>query len=147
MAKFGRASRERLYTCRSPLIVLFEEVIKVFDCSILCGSRNREEQDALFYMDPPRTRCKWPDSSHNVEEGKEGEEALSMAVDAAPYYAEMPHTRWDEDSLRRWYYFGGRVVEMARHLSIPIRWGGDWDMDTYVLDQKLMDLPHFELIP
>ena len=80
----------------------------------------------------------WPDSKHNS--------LPSIAVDAAPYYAEKPHIRWDKKSLYRWYYFGGRVVEIARHMEIPIRWGGDWDRDTYVLDQNLMDLPHFELI-
>ena len=34
---------------------------------------------------------------------------------------------------------------IANRLEIPIRWGGDWDMDTYVKDQKFKDLPHFEL--
>ena len=69
-----------------------------------------------------------------------------MAIDAGPYYIELPHIRWDEKSLPRWYYFGGIVVDIARWKKIPIRWGGDWDMDTYVKDQSFNDLPHFELI-
>ena len=139
MAKFGKTSQARLDTCHPLQRELWGEVIKVFDCSILCGHRPMEEQNALFFnYHPPRTRCMWPDSKHNS--------LPSIAVDAGPYYTERPHIRWDKKSLHRWYYFGGRVVEIARHLGIPIRWGGDWDGDTYVLDQSLMDLPHFELI-
>jgi len=146
MPKFGKTSMRRLITCRPLLQELFREVIKVFDCSVLCGLRRKEEQNILFEMDPQRTRCRWPESKHNVEEDKYGVEALSLAIDVAPYYTEKPHIRWDEDSLHRWYYFGGLVVGISKKIGIPVRWGGDWDMDTYVLDQELMDLPHFELI-
>jgi len=31
-------------------------------------------------------------------------------------------------------------------MDISIRWGGDWNMDTYVKDQRFNDLPHFELV-
>ena len=42
----------------------------------------------------------------------------------------------------------GKADELyiAGKMKHRIRWGGDWDGDTDVKDQKFMDLPHFELI-
>ena len=136
MPRYSRLSQERLDTCHTAVRQVFNEVIKVFDCSILCGHRGEEEQNLVFSNGD--SRCEWPNSSHN--------DMPSLAVDAAPYYFERPHIRWDRDSLYRWYYFGGVVVTTAYYLGITIRWGGDWDRDTYVRDQKFNDLPHFELV-
>ena len=30
--------------------------------------------------------------------------------------------------------------------GIPLRWGGDWDVDTELKDNDFDDLPHFELL-
>ena len=136
MPEYGKISKEKLNTCHPLLQELFTEVIMVFDCSILEGHRDKARQDQLFEWG--RSRCRWPDSMHN--------KMPSMAVDVAPYYAEKPHIRWEKKYLFRWYYFAGIVIEIAREKKIPIRWGGDWDMDTYVRNQKFNDLPHFELI-
>jgi len=138
MSSFSKRSQERLETCHPAIQILFEKVVKVFDCTVLCGHRGKDEQNDLFNSIPPKTRCKWPDSTHNT--------LPSTAVDVAPYYVEKPHVRWDEESLRRWYYFGGLVIGIADMRGIPIRWGGDWDRDTYILDQNFNDLPHFELV-
>jgi hypothetical protein len=70
----------------------------------------------------------------------------SRAIDAAPYYVEEPHIRWGKESLTRYYYFAGVVKGIAIGLHIELRWGGDWDRDTLVLDQKFNDLSHFELV-
>jgi hypothetical protein len=133
--KFSKVSLERLESCHPALQMLFRKVIIVFDCSILAGHRGEEEQNQLY---PRKTRCRWPDSKHN--------RIPSVAIDAAPYYIERPHIRWDKESLTRWYYFAGIVKGIAIIRGISIRWGGDWDRDTYVRDQKFNDLPHFELI-
>ena len=138
MAKYSRRSLERLWTCVPELIMLFDRVILTIDCTILCGHRTEEEQNALFYADPPVTRCKWPDSEHNA--------VVSNAVDVAPYYARKPHVRWSKQSLRRWYFFGGIVLQAAIDLGLSVRWGGDWDGDTYVRDQTFNDLPHWQVI-
>ena len=37
------------------------------------------------------------------------------------------------------------MLGTARGLFIPLRWGGDWDMDHNFKDQKFDDLCHFEL--
>lgn len=38
------------------------------------------------------------------------------------------------------------MFEAAKELGIPIRWGGDWDMDGDSKDEKFYDGPHFELL-
>lgn len=136
MPKYSQASLDRLATCHFSLQVLFEQIIKDFDCTILCGHRTKGEQNLAFNQG--RSRCRWPESKHN--------EFYSLAIDAAPYYAKTPHVRWDKNSLYRWYFFGGFVVATAKRLAVPVRWGGDWDGDTYVKDQRFNDLPHFELV-
>ena len=136
MPRYSRLSQERLDTGHTAIRQVFNEVIKVFDCTILCGFRAEEEQDTAFVSGD--SRCEWPNSSHNG--------LPSLAIDAAPYYIQRPHVRWDSSSLTRWYYFGGVVVTIAHNLGITIRWGGDWDRDTYVRDQEFNDLPHFEYI-
>ena len=55
MASFGRASMKNLSTCDPKLQVLFKEVVKHIDCSVLCGHRTKEEQDALQGFDLGRT--------------------------------------------------------------------------------------------
>jgi len=114
---------------------LFYEAIKHIDFTVIEGHRGKAEQNRLFELG--KSRVKWPGSSHNY--------IPSKAIDIAPYYIEKPHVRYDKTALWRWYYFGGYIISLARSMSIPIRWGGDWDMDTYVLDQTFNDLPHFEL--
>ena len=136
MPKFSKTSLKRLETCEQPLQALFYEVIKICDCTILCGHRNQVDQ-AMAYEEG-RSKVQWPNSTHNL--------FPSQAVDVAPYYDEKPHIRWTTSSLYRWYFFGGIVLATAALMDIPIRWGGDWDRDTYLRDQRFNDLPHYELI-
>lgn len=135
MATFGKQSARRLLTCHPDLQVIFHEVVEGFDCSILCGHRPKADQDAAFSAG--RSQAKWPTSKHNS--------VPSMAVDAAPYPID-----WQD--IKRFYMFGGYVLAMADRLrregriSHRLRWGGDWDLDTEITDQRFNDLPHFELI-
>jgi len=140
MNEFSKVSLGRLKTCNPKLQKVFNKVITVIDCSILCGVRSKEDQNNMF--DKGHSRCEWPDSKHNIVSPEES----SWAVDAAPYYREAPHIRWGKQSLYRWYFFGGIVITLANDMGISLRWGGDWDGDTYVKDQHFNDLPHFELI-
>lgn len=135
MPRFGKTSLRRLEECHPLLQALFSEVIKYFDCSVLCGHRPMDEQNKMF--EEGKSRLQWPFSTHN--------QIPSMAVDVVPYYLDKPHIRWDRRSLYRYYYFAGVVKGLSIKLGIVIRWGGDWDSDTYVRDQKFNDLPHFEL--
>ena len=128
MAKFGKSSKKRLATCDERLQKVFNEVIKYVDCSILEGHRSEERQNYLFQEG--RTKVKYPKGRHNSNP--------SRAVDVTPYPVD-----WDD--RERQTLFAGFVLGIARSMDIRLRWGGDWDMDFKVMDNRFDDFPHFEL--
>lgn len=129
MPSFGEQSMARLRTAHPMLRALFCEVVKHFDCTILCGVRDQAEQDRLF--EEGKSRVLFPNSSHNSNP--------SMAVDVAPWPVDWTDTE-------RFIYFGGYVKGVAMRMGVPIRWGGDWDGDFQVRDNRFNDLVHFELL-
>ena len=129
MPKFGRTSKKRLVTCEEDLQILFNEVVKHFDCSVLVGYRGRNEQDTAY--ESGHSKVKWPNGKHNSNP--------SLAVDVAPYPID-----WDD--RERFIYFGGFVKGCAYQLGLPLRWGGDWDNDSQLSDNKFDDLVHFALV-
>lgn len=131
MPSYSKKSKAILATCDERLQRVFNEVIKHFDCTITCGHRTKEEQDALYYATPKRTQVKWPNGKHNTKP--------SQAVDAVPCPVD-----WDD--RERFTYFAGFVVATALSMGIALRWGGDWDSDTELDDNKFDDLPHFEIV-
>ena len=128
MAKFGKRSKERLATCDERLQKVFNEVIKYVDCSVLEGHRNEERQNKLF--EEGKTKVKYPKGRHNS--------SPSRAVDVTPYPVD-----WDD--RERQTLFAGFVLGIARSMDIKLRWGGDWDMDFEVMDNRFDDFPHFEI--
>jgi len=128
MAKFGKSSRKRLETCDEKLQMLFNEVIKAFDCSIMVGHRGEDDQNKAYAEG--NSQLRWPKGKHNKKP--------SIAVDVAPYPID-----WED--RERFSYFAGFVKGVAWRLNIPIRWGGDWDGDNDLSDNNFDDLVHFEL--
>ncbi len=135
MARFSKSSFTKLSTCHNDLQVLFYEVIKSFDCTILDGYRNQQEQDLAFAEG--RSKLQWPNGKHNHQP--------SMAVDATPYPI-------DFNNIKRSYWFAGYVMGIAQRLKDEgkmehsIRYGGDWNMDDNIDNETFRDLVHFELI-
>ena len=128
MPEFGRKSRERLATCDKRLQDVFNEVIKEVDCSILEGHRDERRQDKLY--EEGKTKVRYPMGRHNSKP--------SRAVDVVPYPV-------DWKARERFHFFSGYVLGMARRMGITLRWGGDWNMNFEVDDNKFDDFPHFEL--
>lgn len=135
MPKFSKSSFSKLTTCHKDLQVLFFEVIKSFDCTILEGYRNQEDQEAAFAAG--NSKLHYPHGKHNNQP--------SLAVDAAPYPL-------DWKNISRFYWFAGYVMGIAQRLkdegkiTHAIRYGGDWDSDKEIDEDKFKDLVHFELI-
>jgi len=129
MARFSRSSKEKLSTCDSRLQMVFREVIKYFDCTILEGHRGEEKQNQ--YYSEGRSKVQFPNGKHN--------KIPSKAVDVMPYPID-----WND--IERICYFAGFVMGVASQLGIQLRWGKDWDGDTDLNDQSFKDGPHFELI-
>lgn len=45
-----------------------------------------------------------------------------------------------------WAAIGMLGMTLAHEMKLPMRWGGDWDLDGDIRDQKLFDPAHWELI-
>lgn len=127
MPKFGKRSKERLSTIHPKLQKLFNEVIKYYDCSVICGHRTKEEQDKAY---PKYSKVKFPNSKHNT--------LPSVAADVVPYPID-----WDD--YARFKEFGFFVLGVAAGMGIKITWGADWNKNYDVDDEKFKDFPHFQL--
>jgi len=129
MPQFGKKSKEQLATCNEKLRRVFNEVIKTVDCSVLEGHRDKDRQDSLY--EEGKTKVKYPHGRHN--------EFLSRAADVVPYPID-----WDD--RERFHLFAGFVLGTAKQMGVLLRWGGDWNINWFVDDNKFDDFPHFELI-
>lgn len=128
MFQFSSSSINHLSSAHPDLQKLFNEVIKVIDCTIIFGHRNREQQEEM--CEKGYSKLHFPDSMHN--------KTPSLAVDAVPFPI-------DWENRERFVFMAGIVKGIASQMGIKIRWGGDWDGDNELKDQKWMDLPHYEL--
>ena len=127
----------RLETCNQNIQRVFLGVVKILDCSILVGRRGQEEQFAAF--NSGASQLPWPESEHNAIEPD-----LSDAVDVAPCPLPKDWGEKNRDEYEKFRYFAFFVIGYAAGLGITLRWGGDWNMDGDVLDNKFEDLLHFE---
>ncbi len=129
-----RPSEAELATVNPFLQQLIRAAAKDWDITVLEGVRTLERQKKLVLSGASKTL----ESRHLV-----GSDGYSAAVDVSPRGYLIP-IDWKDTPL--FYYFGGYVVHLAKTLNIPLRWGGDWDMDHQVKDQDFNDLVHFELL-
>ena len=130
MPKFGKRSTKNLSTCHPSLQLIFNEVIKYFDCSIIWGYRGEGDQNKAYH--DGRSMKKYPNSMHN--------KVPSLALDCVPYPGLYRSTKED------FYFMAGIIKTIAWTYNVRIRWGGDWDCDLDFHDQSFFDLAHFELI-
>jgi len=128
MPAFSQTSKDRLATCDERLQKVFNEVIKYFDCTIIQGHRGQVEQDAAFAAG--KSQLKWPNGNHN--------KLPSKAVDAMPFPID-----WTD--RERMTLLAGFVIGIAQGMNIDIRWGGDWNENMKVKDNKFDDLVHYEV--
>ena len=128
MYKFGKKSKERLKGVDTKLINVLNELIKIMDVTIIEGVRSKEKQQEYF-----------KDGKSKIDGiTKKGMHQLGKAVDLAPYPVDWKNTG-------RFYYMGGMLRGIAKQLNIKVRWGGDWDSDGKIKDQKFNDLVHIEI--
>ena len=128
MPTFNKTSKDRLTTCDERLQKVFMEVIKHFDCTVTEGHRGQEAQDRAFAEG--KSKLKFPFGNHNS--------IPSKAIDVYPYPVDM-------NDSKRFYYFAGFVMGIATSMGIKLRFGGDWNQDTQLKDNKFQDLCHFEI--
>jgi hypothetical protein len=130
MPRYSDASESRIITANFKLQRLFRSVLQDWDHGIMCGHRGEEDQNAAY--DGGFSKCRWPDSPHNL--------LASRAVDVLP----VPCS-WDDRELI--CTFAGFVLARAQEYGIPIRWGGGrCTTDLSVAHRFDWDLAHFELL-
>jgi|TARA_X000001382_G_scaffold129721_1_gene122466 peptidoglycan L-alanyl-D-glutamate endopeptidase CwlK len=125
MYKFGKRSKERLKGVDSRLVNVLNELIKIMDVTIIEGLRSEKRQKELLAKGA--TKVKY--SKHM--EGK--------AVDLAPYPID-----WNDREM--FHYMGGMLRGLGKSMGVKIRWGGDWDSDGDINDNKFDDLVHVEIL-
>ena len=124
MPRFGKRSRERLKGVDSRLVNILNELVKIMDVTIIEGLRTKERQEELVSQGKSQTKF-----SKHIE---------GRAVDLAPYPID-----WKD--RERFHYMGGMVRGIGKQMGVDVRWGGDWDSDGEIKDNKFDDLVHVEI--
>lgn len=119
--KFSLKSNQTLLTCDKRLQEICHEAIQVYDFSIICGYRNKEDQNEAFKGG--KSNARWGMSKHNQNP--------SHAVDIVPYPVD-----WGDKE--RFAELAGVIKGIAFMKKIPIRWGGDF--------KSIKDMSHFEIV-
>ncbi|RMD97826.1 MAG: M15 family peptidase [Bacteroidetes bacterium] len=127
--KFGKSSMAQYKTLDHRLQRILDEAIQLVDFTILEGHRPNERQAQL--LAEGKSKLGPGQSKHNANP--------SLAVDIAPYPI-------DWDNAERFAHLAGICIGIASQLGIKLRWGGDWDMDGELSDNRFNDLPHLEIV-
>ena len=129
MPTFGTKSQDILQSCHLDLQLICNDVIQVYDFSVLEGYRSNARQAELLRQG--KSKLGPGQSKHNNNP--------SLAVDIAPYPID-----WNDK--KAFYFLSGLMFMKANELGIALRWGGDWNRNFDFDDQTFFDLPHFELV-
>ena len=127
MATLSPKSLAQLATCHPDLQRLIHEAALQFPMVVLEGKRTLERQTQLVADGKSKTLA----SLHLTDPAR--------ALDFAPDPIDWADTA-------RFYFCAGYLRGIAMKLGIAIRWGGDWDSDTNVAEERFKDLGHIELV-
>lgn len=122
MPSFSPFSERNLASCHPDLQIILREVVKHIDCRVLCGHRNKQDQDEAY--ESGNSTVKWPNSKHNT--------LPSLAVDVVPYPI-------DWENLERFKELATYVFRAAMERGLQVEWGGHW--------QNFKDYPHWQIQP
>ena len=136
MFKFSKRSLNNLVTADEKLQLLFNEVIKEIDCTVIYGHRTPEEQFELFKKGRERKDGWWvkvgatvTNLDGNIKKSKHNY-LPSKAVDVVPYPLD-----WND--IESFKSLAIVVKKKADELGIEVEWGGDWT--------SLKDYPHWQV--
>lgn len=126
MPSFGKKSlEERKFLCKD-LRLLVDEVIKYYDFSIICGHRDKTEQEEAYSNG--NSKAHFGQSAHNYNP--------SFAVDVYPYPVPKKQGKIDDNS-KEWDKMIYAFKSVANKMGIEITCGIDW--------KSLKDKPHIEI--
>jgi peptidoglycan LD-endopeptidase CwlK len=128
MPVFGKQSKINLEKLHPDLKKILVLAIKEIDFKVLDATRGRAAQTKAFKQG--NSNARFGDSAHNY--------VPAIAVDLFP----APYDWDDRDAFIK---LSKVILRIAKELKIPLRWGGDWNMDGNLSDG--WDMPHYELHP
>lgn len=148
--KFSKASLAARAKMHPLLQKIVDEAIKVIDFKILDATRGRAAQTKAFLQG--NSKAKFGQSAHNYVPAVAGD------LFPAPYmWPDDKNLTAEQRKIARQAFLNmgnvigyydpktGKGKGLAKELKIPLRWGGDWNMDGNTSDG--WDMPHFELHP
>ena len=156
--KFGEKSIKQYETLHSDLQTVLSWGIKycLVDFSLVEGHRPPEKQFEYYKKVREFINGRWKVvnqkavitnvDGHHVK-GKHNH-LPSHAVDFCAYVKDKPQLTWDTVHLT---YIGASLIMISEFLyndgviEHKLRWGGNWDKDGDLADNKLYDRPHVEI--
>lgn len=130
MATFSSRSLRARAELHPKLQAIVDDAIKSIDFVILDAQRGRAEQEKAFKAG--NSKAHFGQSAHNY--------VPAVALDLCPFPIDFNDAAKFRDIAKV-------VMASAKKLDIPLRWGGDWDMDGDWKDERFLDWGHFELNP
>lgn len=126
--------RNKLGHADSNIIIWVDNLERTYPGNfiILETYRDKERQNMLNKKD--KTQVRFPNSKHNKYPSK--------AIDLLPLQSNN-EVDWNDRELLT--LFAGYGLAVAKMKNIQIRWGGDWDRDSELKDNKFDDLYHYEV--
>lgn len=128
MSIFGAASKRALFRAHPDLQKVLMEAIKVTDFRILDSTRGKDAQERAYANG--NSKAHFGQSAHNYSP------AIAVDLFPAPY-------NWND--RKSFIDLSKVILPLAKGMGVPLRWGGDWNMDGSTKDG--WDLPHYELHP
>lgn len=130
MPTFSKRSLKARAELHPILQQIVDEAIKTEDFVILDAQRGRAEQERAFKAG--NSKARFSQSAHNY--------IPAVALDLVPYPI-------DFNNIAGFKRIAKLITKIAKEKKLPVRWGGDWDMDGDWSDEKFLDWGHFELHP
>lgn len=134
--KLSKLSESRLQGVKPQLASVVRRALEIstVDFMVVEGLRTIERQRELYAQGrtKPGNKVTWTLHSKHLE---------GNAVDLAPFV----NGKVDWNNLKNFDAIAKAMLQASRELSVPIRWGADWDMDGIPREKGETDSPHFEL--
>lgn len=136
MYEFSERSMKALASCDRRLQDVMREVAKRFNIVILEGYRDEERQEELYCKGA--SNLHFPHSKHNRQP--------SLALDFVPMCLQDGTAAIIWTDREQFTAVACYALGIAKGMGHKLRWGGDWDCDGYLQNNRFDDLGHLELL-
>lgn len=131
---FSQRSLDRLATCDPRLQIIMKEAIKRSPVDFGIAEGHRSDEDQMRYFREGKSKC------DGVTTKSKHQSNPSKAVDIFGWVdGKMNY------EVHVMCFLAGIIICIAKELEIDVRWGGNFDMDSDILEQNFNDLPHYEI--